>query len=190
MKAAIKISLCLSLAIWMLLGSACNIYQERKVADKTYLQERTKVMSSSRPDQSDEYTVYAALVDIDAGDHVKTLACFADGTTSLYLSTGGSVTALQKEHADIATATQALLKGAGERLDATLWVAQTDLALPGRGKDMVYLATDKGIYTLTLIPAYITEATPEAQEIHRLYTALYDLIAQQCELPSPSPASD
>lgn len=184
MKAYVKTLLCLIMVLLMLSGSACNVYQERKVADEGYLEKRVEIMLAPRPDQSDEYTVYAALVDMDATDHVKTLACFADGGTDLYLSTGESTLDLEAGHEDIAAATQALLKAAGERLDATLWASKTDLALPDRGKDQLYLATDKGIYTLTLIPAYITEASVEAQEIYRLYTELYALIEETHELSS------
>lgn len=164
--------LILSLAGGML---SCNMYSQRKVADEAYMTARTEMITVERPEGSDDYTVYAVMVDIDAGDHVETVVCYADGTTHLLLSTGQTYTHLEKTVPALTEAAQALLSGLGERLDHTLWVSKTDLSLPRTGKDMLYLAGDKGIYTLTVDPASLSEASEAVNAIYELYRAVYTL---------------
>ena len=164
----------LCLATTVLLFASCNVYGQRKVADKDYMAARREAISLRRPDGSDEYTVFAAMVDMDMGDHVETLVCYADGTVHLYLSTGEVCKDLQNTTPDLSAAARDLLRGLGDRLDNTLWQSKTDVALPEAGRDLIYLCSDKGIHTLTLIPAHISDAPEASQEIHALYRALYD----------------
>lgn len=168
--------LCLCLAFVMALLTACNVYGERKVADKDYMAARREALSLRRPDESSDYAVFTAVVDMDMGDHVETLICRADGTVHLYLSTGEAYKDLHKINPALSDAARDLLTGLGERLDATLWQSKTDVALPESGRDLIYLCSDKGIHTLTLIPAHISEASEAAREIYNLYRALYQAV--------------
>ncbi len=173
MKNLFRSLLCLCLAALMAIFSACSVYGQRKVADEDYMKARREALSLRRPDGSDEYTVFAAMVDMDMGDHVETLICYADGTVHLYLSTGEVYGDLHKTDPALSAAVDDLLLGLGLRLDATLWQSKTDVALPEAGRDLLYLCTDKGIHTLTLIPAHISEAPGATREIYDLYRALY-----------------
>lgn len=172
------ICLCLSLLLTAGLIS-CSMYGQRKVADEAYLNVRTQIMSERRPQGSEDMTVYTAMIDIDAGDHVKTLVCLADGTTHLYLSTGEAYTDLHLDDPELAAASQALLEGLGDRLDHTMWLSKTDLALPQTNRDLIYLRSDQGIHSVTLIPARIAESPDEIQEIYGLYRAVYQAVASK-----------
>ncbi len=159
--------------LWSLFS--CQMYGTRKVADETYLKARRDTMSVTRPEGSKDYFIYTVMVDIDAGDHVETLVCCADGTTHLYLSTGEQYLHLEKETPAIVGAAQALLTCLGENINHALWVSKTDLALPDMGTDRLYLAGDKGIYILTIDPAGLSEASEAINTIHELYCAVYTL---------------
>ncbi|MBE6559322.1 MAG: hypothetical protein E7661_10000 [Ruminococcaceae bacterium] len=174
MKLSLRGFLCLCLACLTLWLSACSMYGDRKVADRQYLERRKEILTSHRLTGSEEFTVYAAVIDLDEGTHVSSVACLSDGTASLYLSTGEAYEQVSLDRPEIASAVVAFLKGMGEHLDLATRQARTDLALPSKGQDLLYLLTDKGIYTLTVIPEYIPESTEAAQEIYALYRAVYD----------------
>lgn len=175
MKQLIRALLCICLSLALISGlCGCAIYGQRKVADQGYLEARKDALSIRRPDASDDFTVFAAVVDVDCGDHVETLICHVDGLLHLYLSTGEGYLNVQEKDPALSIATQELLRGLGARLDSTLWQSKTDLALPSVGQDSIYLLTDKGIHLLTVTPDLITEASREVQEIYALYTALYE----------------
>lgn len=181
MRKFIRSLFCLCLSFTLIVGlCGCDIYSQRKVSDQSYLQARKDALSIRRPDGSDDFTVFAAVVDMDRGDHVKSLLCSADGTVHIYLSTGESRLNAHQQTPALTSAAQALLIGLGTRLDSTLWQEKTDLALPSVGQDAVYLLTDKGIHLLTLTPDRISEAPVEVQEIY----ALYMVLSEQAKIDS------
>ena len=58
-----------------------------------------------------------------------------------------------------------------------MWLSKTDLALPQTNRDLIYLRSDQGIHSVTLIPARIAESPDEIQEIYGLYRAVYQAAA-------------
>ena len=180
MKTCLKTSLCLLLGILMILGSSCSIYQERKTADPTYMSTRKKIIKTPRIKGTEEYEVYTVIVDMDHGDHVETLACYADGKTEMYFSTGESYLQLDKDRPALAQATQALMKGLEEHLDAAARLGRTELALPKAGLDKLYFVTDIGLYTMIIDPARLSESSEALQSISALYNAVYDLAIVDC----------
>lgn len=174
MKFFLRKILCLCLALVIMASAvSCRMYSERKVADTQYMEARKEILSASRPMGSEEYRIYTAIIDMDAGDHVKSVACFADGSASLYLSTGEHYETPTESTATLIEATQGFLQKMGDHLDLARWQAKTDLSLPDAGCDMLYLLTDDGIYTLSFAPAYMAESTEIAQELYSAYMAVY-----------------
>ncbi len=180
MKAYLKTCLCLLLGVLMVLGCSCSIYQERKTADPDYMATRKKIIKTPRIYGTDEYEVYTVIVDMDKGDHVETLACYADGTTEIYFSTGESYLKLNKDRPEITEAALALMKGLGEHLQAAARLSRTELALPQAGKDKLYFVTDIGLYTMVIDHQKLSESHESLQAIAALYTEVYDMAIKQC----------
>ena len=179
MKRKMRAILCCCLALTMLfVGSACSIYSERKKVDRGYMEKRKVFLTAGRPSEGEVLTVFAAIADIDQADHVKSIACAADGSVSLYLSTGEVYEGLHVNNPEVADAAMRFLQGMSERIELATWQNRTDLALPDTGKDLLYLVTDQGIHTLTVIPAYVPESNEKAQEVYGLYRALYDAVVK------------
>ena len=166
----------------------CSIYSQRQTPDSQYLDTRKEIMTSPRPANTDEFKVYAALIDIDAGDHVKTVACFADGTTALYLSTGEAYEDLSAANPSLVVTAQDFFEGISRHLKLAPWQEKTSLSLPDTGKDQLYLLTDQGIHLLTIIPPKVSDSSEDIQTIYGLYMALYLQVMKQVE-PSVSAAA-
>jgi hypothetical protein len=129
-----------------------------------------KLFGGSRPPQNDVYNdlrnralnvtlaelglnpdpnapVHAVIMETGDSDSVATLACFGDGTVSLYLSTGGGVIG-GGEHESVRSACFEMLSitneyapdfiAAGERVST--------FPLPGNGEVFFYLVTAIGVY--------------------------------------------
>ena len=88
--------------------------------------------------------VWGILMEIGYPEAVATLVAFADGTTSLYLSSGGG-TIGAGTHETVRTASQAFLEVADAHLDK--FTAATDYPLPGEGRVRFYVHTFDGILT-------------------------------------------
>ncbi len=173
MKAYVKLS-ALFLALTLLWSlAACSMYGERQKVAVSYTEARRAAITVSRPEGSENLSVFAVMVDMDKGDHVETLICYSDGTVHLYHSTGETYTDLQKNDPALTALAQALLMGASEHLDRTYWQEKTDLALPDIGHDLVYLKGDKGIYTLPIEPQKLADAGDTAKAIYGLYATVY-----------------
>ena len=180
MKACLKSMLCLFLGILLILGCSCSIYQERKTADPGYMDTRKKIIKAPRIRGTDEYEVYTVIVDIDNGDHVRTLACYADGTTEMYFSTGETYSKLHEGRTDIAEATLALMKGLETHIDTAIRLGRTELALPQAGMNKLYFVTDVGLYTMVIDPDQLASSAEGKQAVAALYTAVYDLAIEVC----------
>ena len=177
MKYTLKSFLCALLALVLLASSTgCSIYGERKKAAPEYMQKRREIMSAPRPEGSEDFPIYSALIDIDEGDHVKTVACSAGGSVSLYLSTGEAYKNLHETSPELTALAADFLTGMGEHLELAHRQSQTDLAPAGPDSDLLYLAADDGIHTLTVLPSYVSGSSEAAQEIYGLYRALYEAV--------------
>ena len=85
---------------------------------------------------------FAALMETGYDEGIATLVVIADGTTSLYLSSGGGVIGAGA-HAPVRKASSdflAGLAGVADRLQPT-----TDVPLPNRGRVRFYLLSEDGI---------------------------------------------
>ncbi|HYL15649.1 MAG TPA: hypothetical protein VEV41_21625 [Terriglobales bacterium] len=88
---------------------------------------------------------YAVLMDwgIDAG--TATVAAFADGTASVYLSSGGGFLGGGQSHESIRNAAKKTIEIAGEL--QPLMQPTTTYPLPQRGQVTFYVRTDAGVFT-------------------------------------------
>ena len=89
--------------------------------------------------------VFGVLMEIGYEKAVATLACFADGTTSLYYSTGGGVIGCG-EHDTVAAAAKSLVALANVYLQ--LFAPTTTFPLPPAGSVRFYLRTVDGTLTV------------------------------------------
>jgi len=175
MKRICTCLLCLILVLAAVTSfSSCSIYGQRRVADPSYMAARQDVLTAPRPTESKDFFFYTAIVDIDAGDHVRTLVCHFDGTTELHLSTGEVYAGLEVYDPAIVGMTQDFLKGLSQNTDYIYWQDKTSLALPRTGCHSIYAAGTQGIYHLSLNPQKIP-ATP-VSEIYGLYMLLYEAV--------------
>lgn len=90
------------------------------------------------------HPVYASVVDMDMGDTVVSLACAADGTTSLYFSTGGGQIGLGQKYEAVRMATIAFLQSSEQVLDKL--TTSKEYPLPTDKKHIVYLVTERAVY--------------------------------------------
>ena len=177
MKCSVISILCVLLSLLTLIGSTgCSMYGERKKATPAYMEKRREIMSAPRPEGSEDYPIHTALIDVDEGDHVKTVACSADGSVSLYLSTGEAYEQLHLKDAALSQKALDFLTGMGTHIELAHHQLQTDLAPAEPDSDLLYLAADDGIHTLTVLPAYVSGSSEAAQEIYGLYRALYEAV--------------
>ncbi len=179
MKRSVISIVCALLALLTLIGgTGCSIYGERKKAAPAYMEKRREIMSAPRPEDTEDFLIYTALIDIDEGDHVKTVACSADGSVSLYLSTGEAYEDLHLQASVLSETAAAFLVGMGAHIELAHRQTQTDLAPAEPDSDLLYLAADDGIHTLTVLPSYVSGSSEAAQEIYGLYRALYEAVLE------------
>ena len=88
--------------------------------------------------------VWGLLMETGYPEAVATLAVFADGTTSLYYSSGGG-TLGAGDHASVATASKGLLRVADQHLDQ--FTPAKEHPLPQTGRVRFYVHTFDGIVT-------------------------------------------
>jgi len=123
-----------------------------------------------------EHPVYAAIVDMDMGNAVVTLACVADGTTSLYISTGGGQLGLGQAHEAVRAAATAFLFSSEQVLDK---LTPTKVyPLPTRKKHIVYLITEENIYTQELDMTQVNTYPRELQFLNFLYQNVINKIRE------------
>lgn len=114
-----------------------------------------------------DHPVYAGIVDMDMGNSIVTLACVADGTTSLYFSTGGGQLGLGQAHEAVRTATTAFLASSEQVLDKM--TPTKTFPLPTRKKHIVYLITEDTIYSQELNMNDVNTYPRELQFLNFLY---------------------
>ena len=126
-----------------------GLFKRKKEEDKNpYLGLRQEILNMKPSDDlrkvMNDHLVYAAIIDIDRGNAIATLACVADGTTSLYYSTGGVQMGIGHGDKEVRSATIAFLHSSEQVLDK---LAETrEFPLPKDQKHIVYLITENKIY--------------------------------------------
>jgi hypothetical protein len=131
--------------------------------------ENLKLLMEGRP-------IYAAIVDMDMGKAIATLACFIDGTTSLYFSNGGGELGLGQAHEEVRNATVAFLRSSEQILD-NIEVAN-DFALPVEGKHSVYLISENIIYKYEIDLKTIESESKEINFLFFLYNNVLNKIRE------------
>ena len=116
--------------------------------------------------------VWAVLADLEAGTDVVTIACVANGTTSLYAGSGGAILGAGAQPA-VRAAAGLLLEAAERVLDAL--PAADRIALPPAGSVAFLLRTYDGMRRLEVTAA---EALGSTGAAHELYVATRDVVAE------------
>jgi hypothetical protein len=111
--------------------------------------------------------VIAAVVDQNVGSGTATLACVADGSTSLYYSNGGGELGLGHAHPGVREATRAFLAGAGAL--CTLLERSVDYPLPAPGQAAVHLITGEGVFRQVFDLDRIETYSDGLRELEGLY---------------------
>ena len=123
---------------------------------------------------TNNHSVVAAIVDMDMDEAVASLACVADGTVSLYFSTGGGQLGLGSADEGIRTAALAFLNGSAQFLDQMEMVQ--DYPLPQNNKHFVYIVAKDGVYRRELDMETIDTASKEMRLLNDLYQNVLDKI--------------
>ena len=149
-------------------------------ADNPYEGLRRQVLDS-KPDEQvktlmDGKPIYAAIVDMDLGKAIATLACFLDGTTSLYFSNGGGELGLGQAREEVRNATVAFLRSSEQVLDKM--EVTTDFPLPTEGKHAVYLISECAIYKYEIDLQVLESESKEIQFLFFLYQNVLNKIRE------------
>jgi hypothetical protein len=122
------------------------------------------------------HPVYASIVDMDLGNGIVTLACVADGTTSLYFSSGGGQLGLGQAHEAVRSATTAFLSSSEQVLDKL--TPTKVFPLPTHKKHMVYLITEQNIYSQEFDMEKVDTYPRELQFLNFLYQNVISKIGE------------
>lgn len=115
-----------------------------------YMGLRNQILQSSRaqlglPGTSAPTQPWAALMEMGISRGTATVVAISDGTTSIYLSSGGGFIGGGQRYEAVRNAGQHLLNLAGQY--QPLMHPTQDLSLPGEGQIMFYAVTDSGVFT-------------------------------------------
>jgi len=122
------------------------------------------------------HPVFAAIVDMDMEDVIVSLACVADGTTSLYFSDGGGQLGLGQADENIRMATVAFLRSAEQVLEKM--EKTEEYPLPRDGRHIVYLKTSDGVYKQEFNMKTVDEESRELQFLNLLYQNVLEKIGE------------
>ena len=134
------------------------------------------------PDQNDPF-VYAALVDMNMGSAYASLACFIDGTTSLYFSTGGGIIGAGQEHEEVKNATFHFLDNASLMIEH-LQIAD-NFDLPKKENQCEYLMTPNGIYTAKFNLSTVQNYSKEMKYLFYLYQSTLKILGEHTKPEAP-----
>ena len=123
--------------------------------------------SQELQEASGAHPIFAAIVDMDMDKTIVSLACIADGTTSLYFSNGGGQLGLGHADEEIRKASLTFLNSAEQVLDIMDKV--DEYPLPQNGKHFVYLITSDGVYRQELDMETIDGESKENRFLNFLY---------------------
>lgn len=115
--------------------------------------------------------VWGLVMDMGTRNATATLVGLADGTTSLYLSTGGAVIG-GGEHPQVAGATRSLLQVVERQLDQ---MPTTDAPLPARGRVVLRAMTYQG---QRAVDASEDDLGHRRHPLAEIFHAAHDVITQ------------
>src|SRR5215472_3411031 len=129
---------------------------------KVYVDLRNMVLQGSRakfglPPASKPTEPYGVLMDWGIGSSTATVVAVADGTASVYLSSGGGFIGGSQSHESLRAAAKRTVKLSSEV--QPLMHVTTTYPLPQRGHVTFYVLTDAGVFTAT--------ASEEDMKTHR-----------------------
>lgn len=127
----------------------------------------------------DETHVYGAVVDMAIGDHMATLACFQDATTSIYFENGGGMLGLGQRHVAIAKASLEFLTNAGKVI--RLLPLASDFHLPIKHHHNIYLLAEMGVYKAQLSIEAFDECREEVRFLFYLYQKVLDTVREHTQ---------
>lgn len=147
----------------------------QKADPSVYLGLRNLALQGQRPNvQTLKPTEpYAVLMDWGVSEGTATVAAFADGTASVYLSSGGGFLGGGQSHESIRNAAKQTVQIAGE-LQA-LMQQTTSYPLPRRGQVTFYVRCDAGVFTAT---ASEEDIRNHNNPFYRLGDAAQEIITQ------------
>lgn len=106
-----------------------------------------------------EHEVYAVVIDSNDGGRIYTVACFADGTCSVYYHSGAAHLGMGQKSSKIAGAAKAMVFSS-EQVLPVLEVSD-DFTLPLDGERNFYLLTKNGVYKAKTNKNTIEESSRE-----------------------------
>jgi hypothetical protein len=121
--------------------------------------------------------IWGAVVDFALPAGLATIVTLADGTTSLYLATGGG-TIGAGAHAAVRNAGAKLLKLAGQHLER--FTKTTEYAPPAPGNVGFFLLKSDGVYASA--PLAATVLTQKKSELSDLFWAANDVLTEVLRL--------
>ena len=156
MSLATKLAVGILVAAVVLIALSSQVIRARTQTPRVssrrdvYLGLRNQVLQLSRekcglPSSAAPTEPCAALMDWGVGAGTATVVAVADGTVSIYLSSGGGSIGGGQGHAAIREAGQRFLNLAKESLSKMQ--KTTEYPLPGKGQIYFYVRTDAGVFT-------------------------------------------
>jgi|LSQX01.2.fsa_nt_gb hypothetical protein len=125
--------------------------QKEKKIKKSYIALRNLILNlkpSELSSELKEHFVTAALVDMDMGDVIISLACAADGTTSLYYSAGGGKIGLGHKYENVRKASLEFLYYSGQLFGSMHTTIR--YPLPRNKMHHVHIVTVNGVFSIQL----------------------------------------
>ena len=158
-----------------------SLFSKKEKDDGNHYEGLRQQVLDSKPDENVKLLmngkpIFAAIVDMAMEKAVATLACFIDGTTSLYFSNGGGQLGLGQAHEEVRNATFAFLQSSEQILDK-MEIA-TDFSLPVNGNHIVYLVSENNIYKYEIDLDVIESASREIKFLFFLYQNVLDKIRE------------
>lgn len=151
-----------------------------------YLGLRKQVLSGSSAQMGQSPTLgpnepWAVLMDMSIPHRTATIAAFADGTASIYISNGGGYLGGGQKYPSVRDAGQKMIAVA-RRFQSTMQITK-QFPLPEQGEIIFYVVTDRGVYTARVPEA---ECRKRTHPLTELYAAGQEVITQY-RLNTPKP---
>ena len=150
-----------------------KLFRKQQKNDEMYTDLRQQVFklkpNSDMLEAMNNLRVYAAVVDMDMKKAIASLISVADGTTSLYLSTGGGQIGYGNADEDVRNATITFLRNSEQFIDKMEMVSVFPLPKHNSNEHIVYLVTEKGVFRQKLNINNINHLPNELRFFFTLY---------------------
>lgn len=123
----------------------------------------------------------AVLMDVALTHRTGTIAAYADGTASIYISNGGGYLGGSQSYKSIHDAGLQMI-AAGHKFQPTMQLTK-QFPLPAMGEVIFYVVTKSGVYTAH---APQTELNQRTHPLTELYAAGQEVITQYRLMPKPT----